>query len=83
MRACKYNNIKIVEYLLTLKGIDVNAKSRKGNTALHYACINESIGIILLLLSYKGIDKNAKNSKGLTPFQMTRNPEIQIMLNSH
>jgi len=47
-------------------GLDINAKSYRGNTALHCAALNEHLAIVKMLVQ-AGSDLNARNGMGHTP----------------
>ena len=49
----------------------VNVKDTKGNTALHYACLNNNLHIARTLVNL-GADINARNSKNETPFSIAK-----------
>ena len=56
--ACKDNDIKSVEKLLKVDGIDVNKQNNDGWAALMLACENNNIEIVKLLLKVVDIDVN-------------------------
>src|SRR5206468_12230693 len=58
--AAKRGDVKTVEALLA-KGVDVNAKSAYGATALHFACDKGQVEVVKLLLKHKA-DGNAKDT---------------------
>lgn len=58
--------LDVIEFLISL-GIDVNAKDKNGNTALHKTCEKlEDLGIIKVLIA-AGADASIKNQDGETP----------------
>ena len=64
IKASKKKDIEAVSKFLS-KGIDPNLRDKDGNTALHYASLNDSKDIVQLLLD-RGADIEAKNKKGET-----------------
>ena len=67
----KTSNYDALEFLLSLPGINVNAKTRKyGHTPLHLACnmtYRKDYSLAkLLLLEAEGIDINARGADGVT-----------------
>lgn len=58
-------NIKMVEYIIKL-GEDINAKSERGDTALHLAIYRDYEEIVKLLISH-GANVNIKSDEGETP----------------
>ncbi|KAH6904886.1 ankyrin repeat-containing domain protein, partial [Coprinopsis sp. MPI-PUGE-AT-0042] len=65
--ACFKGYLPLVQRLLTIPGIDLNALSKSGSSALLSACRNGHLGIVQALLASHGTDLNIKNSKGDTP----------------
>ena len=66
-----YNN-RITEMLLnTNADAKINAKDSKGNTALHYACLNNDIGTVKLLIK-EGADIFVKNNLGSSPLNWAK-----------
>lgn len=63
LRACDYNQIDIVKYLLTLPNIDIKVVSILKNTVLHLCDKKE----IAKMLVEAGADINALNNNGETP----------------
>lgn len=65
--AAYWNCFRVVEYFLKLPGVDVNARTNSGQTALHLAA-QQSTGreTILLLLTDLSIDFRIKNEQGET-----------------
>ncbi len=69
--AITYNNIEMVEFLLS-KGVDVNAtRRRSGFTPLMCAACYGRNAIVELFLA-KGVNKNAVDSKGLNAIDFAR-----------
>ena len=63
------SNIAATKYLLSLHRIDVNARDKYGQTALHVVCGGFSTtDKIKLLLAARGIDTRIKDNNGETPF---------------
>jgi len=64
--------IELVKYLLSELSVDVNEKSKDGNsndTALHQACQHESREMVELLLEH-GADIHAKRTNGVMPIHL-------------
>jgi ankyrin repeat protein len=68
--AFKYNNIRIMKYIIENKLCDVNKKMR-GDTILHLICRHymRCDGELIRLLLDHGADPNIKNNLGLTPYE--------------
>lgn len=67
MLACRFEQLKIVEFLLQFKNIDLEKQNSKLDTALHYASMFASKECVRMLLKkQKNIDQ--KNDLGFTPF---------------
>lgn len=62
MRAAKRNNADVVNFLIS-RGADVNAKNKKGWTALLFAASHNTSDVVKLLLD-NGADINAENKDG-------------------
>jgi hypothetical protein len=77
--AVKNSDLKMVEYLLTLPGIDVNAASSTGNTALH---ISKDLCIVQLLVA-AGANVDAINEDGNTPIMLRKPHEVISFLVSN
>ena len=71
----------IVELLLSTPGIQVNAKNKYDQTALHYACYTGSRAIIAMILSSPGVQLNERDNEGCTPIMWAiRIRQIQAVL---
>jgi len=62
--AAGHGQLKVVEFLLSWPGIDINA-SHRGRTALHEAALSNYPAIAKMLLD-KGIDTNKRDNDGKT-----------------
>ncbi len=62
--AAGLNHEKIVDILLQVENINVNAEDIDGRTALHWAVMKENPEMIISLLKNPRVDINAKNNKG-------------------
>ncbi|KAJ5078748.1 cyclin-dependent kinase inhibitor 2c-related [Anaeramoeba ignava] len=58
------NSLEVIQYLIS-KGININYKTNRHKTLLHYACKNNSLEVIKYLIS-KGININAKTKRNET-----------------
>ena len=70
----------MVEYLTSVKGIDVNVADNTGLTPLHGAVSTKNLEMVKHLTSVKGIDINAEANNGLTPLHQTIIPPRNIEL---
>lgn len=73
---CAENDV--VEYVLSdgANYVDVNARDKDGNTALHVAATSGRGHIVRLLLEQKDINDAIANNQGKLPLDVARNPEI-------
>jgi hypothetical protein len=65
---------EIMEYLIDL-GIDINAQSESGMTALHYAVVEENYDSVQLLLE-KGIDTAIPERHGWTALEIAKKGQL-------
>ncbi|MBN2493615.1 MAG: ankyrin repeat domain-containing protein [Deltaproteobacteria bacterium] len=68
LHAVNVGNIAKVKKLLD-RGVNINARDDRGNTALHLIACSDHHSLMILLLS-KGIDANAQSRSGLTALMM-------------
>lgn len=68
----------VIEYVLSdgLGTIDVNARDKDGNTALHLAATQGRTPVVKLLLEQKDINDAIANKSGKLAIDLARNPEI-------
>ncbi|RDW92566.1 hypothetical protein BP5796_01960 [Coleophoma crateriformis] len=68
----------VVEYVLSdgAGTIDVNARDKEGNTALHLAAAQGRSHVVRLLLEQPGINDSIPNYQGRLPLDLARTPEI-------
>jgi hypothetical protein len=68
----------VVEYVLSdgAGSIDINARDKEGNTALHVAAQQGREPIVRLLLQQSGINDSIPNYQGKTPLDLARTPDI-------
>ena len=64
--AARKGHLAVVRHLLTVPGINVNARSRTGNTALMHAARKGHIDVVRQLLAVPGINVNARSRTGNT-----------------
>ncbi len=73
--AAEYGHKPLVEYLLTVEGIEINAVAAEGDfegyTALHFAVLNNELDIARLLCRAKA-KRDIKNSNGSTVYDLAR-----------
>lgn len=70
--------LPVVEYVLSegASSIDINARDKEGNTALHLVALQNRTPLVRLLLDTPGINDSILNYQGRTPLDLARNPEI-------
>lgn len=68
----------VVEYVLSdgAGTIDVNARDRDGNTALHLAAAQGRSQVVRLLLEQPGVNDSMANYQGRLPLDLARTPDI-------
>lgn len=71
MHAAKQGEKATVLQLVTTQGIEMNARDPKGNTALHWALMNNEKNIALILVKF-GAEIGIKNDEGRTPLSMAQ-----------
>ena len=71
-----YNKCDLVKILLTIPDIDINHKSRQGNTPLH---MTSDIEIVKMLVE-AGADINALNNNGDTPIMSHYSDKIKYLV---
>ena len=67
--ACNYGHARVVEYLVTVKGIDINTKAGDGMTALQVACYSKRVEVVEILIR-AGVDINQKGRDGMTVIEL-------------
>ncbi len=79
--AAVYKNDLTISKLLLKRNVDLKAVGRDGNSALHYAVLNQNSEMVQLLLK-KGVDINIENSDGQTALSIAKaqNQEVLIKL---
>lgn len=66
-KAAYFGHDNVVEALLTLPNIDVNASHTNGHTPLHYATFGNHCDVVDILLAVPNIQVNAADRDGFTP----------------
>ena len=80
MNAIDNNNFsEIDEILKSNTQIDVNAKSKHGETALTYAVLKSNFEIVKHLIVENGADVNAKNKNGKTALMYASNNNLTLV----
>ena len=69
--AAEAGQVKAVEFLVEVKGIDINSRNAWGNTSLHSAVLGHSVQCVRVLLEH-GADAHASNGK-FTPIKFVDN----------
>ena len=64
--ATSYGNIKTTKKLIKIKQLNINQQSKRGKTALIYACYDRKEDTVQILLSRKDININIKDNSGKT-----------------
>ncbi|KAE8155613.1 ankyrin repeat-containing domain protein [Aspergillus tamarii] len=65
--ACRYNNPRLVDLLLSHPQLDVNFPDHNLQTPLHIALCHDALSSVERLLSMPGIEVDSKDSSGRTP----------------
>ena len=68
--ACQFFQIEVVQMLLDIPDIDVDAVDKSGKSALIWACRHDNWEVVKLLLKDNRIDPNRKDKFGETLFMM-------------
>ena len=74
--------LPLCECIVSLKKVDVNFQTRRGNTSLHAAVEGRSLSVVKLLL-LNGADPTIRNNQGSTPADLSKDDEIRSLLNDH
>eukprot|EP00949_MAST-11_sp_MAST-11-sp1_P003082 g3082.t1 len=79
LEAAKHGVLERVHYLLTKRGVDVNAANPYGMTALHFAAINASVPLVEMLTEH-GASWKSVNNVGQTPYDIaTESPSAKAL----
>lgn len=79
MEAIEFNNsYKLVEALLQA-GASIHTKDFIGNTALHFAALENRKDVVQLLMA-KGAEKDVVNAEGRKPLDLATDPAIVDLL---
>lgn len=76
--AASYRNVEIIHALLR-HGADINECDSKGNTALHYVCMNKDLDVYDLLMANQNIRADIPNSEGLIPYQVAQRNQYTFL----
>ena len=71
--ALQNNHMEVADLLLSQPGIQVNAKNRYGQSALHFACAKGNVASVKKLLSIPGIlvnEREGPEGTGTTPIKL-------------
>ncbi|CAK7564670.1 MAG: hypothetical protein SEPTF4163_002569 [Sporothrix epigloea] len=74
--------LTVIEYVLSDGAgyLDINARDKDGNTALHLAATQGRTQVVRLLLEQKDINDALPNAQSRLPLDVARNPEIFQLL---
>ena len=86
--ACRRGNVRMVQFLVEVVGVDINHRGRQGLTPLHFGSRSGRKEIVQWLLSYKGVDGVAVDTtilddRGKTALDAARandKPDIVVLL---
>lgn len=73
-----FDDADLVKQVLSIPGVDVNAKDDYGRTALHYAARSNHRKAVKALLEAPGIDVNSKSDNGSTPLDLTQKRDVIV-----
>jgi NTE family protein len=76
----KEKNINIFRHLLARNEVDVNYQNAQGNTALHYAVLENNKRHMQALLARRNINPNIRNNLGRTPLHLAARQDIIDLL---
>lgn len=69
---------EMLEYLISLKRIDINETNKMGNTALHIAAMYSAPDLVDLICNTPGVIKNLKNRQGKTPMEYIKHGDTEL-----
>ena len=78
--AARRGDVEILEYLLTVDGINVNIMNFKGQTALHEAAKFGKFEVVKKLMHVEGIEKSLKDKMGYTPLDWATTEEMKTYM---
>lgn len=70
-KAVSSGNVAQLIKVIMKDSVDVNAKDKKGRTALHVACKRGSKRLTTYLIRFKGADMRVRDMDGKTPLELT------------
>lgn len=70
-KAVSSGNVAQLIKVIMKDSVDVNARDKKGRTALHIACKRGSKRLTKYLIRFKGADMEVKDMDGKTPLELT------------
>ena len=73
--ACYAGQTETIRLVQQEGGVDINAQTRTGDTALHILCRNSNVEVFQMLLDL-GADAHIKNDRGKQPYQLSRGETI-------
>ncbi|CEP01315.1 Ankyrin repeat domain-containing protein [Plasmodiophora brassicae] len=68
--AVRHNEEHVVELLVNIPGVDVDARRKRSRTPLHWAAAAGNADVVWLLLNAPGIDVNARDEHDCTPLSL-------------
>jgi hypothetical protein len=69
--ACYAGETETIRTLEKQGGVDINAQTKTGDTALHILCRSSNVAVFQMLLDL-GADGTIKNDRGKMPYQLSR-----------
>ena len=66
-KACRYGELRVVRFLVSLPSVGLNIQDDSGYTPLHTACMYGQLDIIKFLVSLPSVDVNIRDDSGYTP----------------
>lgn len=68
--ACVGNNLRLVEFLASVEGVDINAKTARGLTCVHAAALNGRLDILKFLVQEQQLEPHILDQSQKTPLDL-------------